>query len=68
MFPSFSSMVITLSHIGTGRAVSVLPIIYIPWRARLSKTLMRFEVFRNPHFLSSLLRTNEMTITFASSL
>lgn len=67
VLPSFSRMVITLSHIGAERAVCVLPMMYIPWRARLSKTLMRFEVLRNPHFLSSLLRTNEITITFASS-
>jgi hypothetical protein len=56
----------TSAHMGTGLEVSELPIIYIPYCARLSSTLMRFEVFKNPHFRSSLLRTKETTITFAS--
>lgn len=57
----------TSAHMGTGLEVSELPIMYIPCRARLSRSLMRLEVFKNPHFCSSLLRTSETTMTFASS-
>lgn len=40
----------TSAHIGTGFKVSELPIIYIPCFARLISTLIRLDVFKNPHF------------------
>jgi hypothetical protein len=67
MFLERSKMESTSAHMGTGREVSELPIMYIPCRARLSKTLMRLEVFKNPHFHSSLLRTKDTTMTKLSS-
>jgi hypothetical protein len=45
----------TSAYIGTGLEVLELPIMYIPCRARLSSTLIRLEVFKNPHFRLSLL-------------
>ncbi len=62
-----SKMESTSSHMGTGLAVSELPMMYIPCCARDSNTLMRLEVFKNPHFRSLLLRTKETIITRDSS-
>jgi hypothetical protein len=56
----------TSARRGTGLEVSELPMMYIPYRPRLSSTLMRLEVFKNPHFRSSLLRNKETTMIFAS--
>lgn len=66
-FPERSRIERTSAHIGTGLEVSELPMMYIPCLARLSNTLIRLEVFRNPHLRSLLLRTRETTTTFASS-
>jgi hypothetical protein len=56
----------TSAYMGIGLEVSELLMIYILCRVRLSSILMRFEVFKNPHFRLSLLRTKETIITFAS--
>jgi hypothetical protein len=61
-----SRMESTSAHMGTGLELSELPMMYIPCRARLSSTLMRLEVFKNPHF-ALVVRTKETTMTFASS-
>ncbi len=57
----------TSAHMRTCLEVLKSPIMYISCRARLSNTLIRLEVFKNSHFLSSLLRTKEMTTTLISS-
>jgi len=65
--PFFSNISMTSAHIGIVLAVWEFPIMYMPCRARLSKALIRFDVFKKPHRPSSFERTRDMTIILASS-
>lgn len=56
-----------LDQNGTERAVSALPMMYIPCLALESKTLILLLVLRKPTLRSGFDRTNETMTTSASS-
>jgi hypothetical protein len=65
--PPSWSMFSTSPHIDTWDEVSVFPTMYMPCFALESKTLIRFEVLRNPHLRCWLHRTSDIMTTLASS-